>query len=71
MPKPMGRPPKRPEDRFVTRTYSVPPDLWAEVEQFIPVRERSPFIQACLRREVARRKREGERQQPSGQSSPE
>jgi hypothetical protein len=54
-----GRPPKAEQERFVKKSFRFPPDLWADVEQFIPAGERSSIIQDCLRRTVARRRREG------------
>src|SRR6187549_3182493 len=55
--KKMGRPSKPPEERSLTRTFKVPPDLWREVETYVPRGERSAAIQEALRRTVARYKR--------------
>jgi hypothetical protein len=52
-----GRPKKAPEERALVKTFSCPPDLWAEVEQYVPARERSAVIQKALKNAVARRKR--------------
>ena len=53
-----GRPAKAPEDRALTKTYSISPAQWAEVEEWIPEGERSRIIQEALRRAVVRRKKE-------------
>lgn len=39
-----GAPPKDPKEKYLKKRFSVPPDLWAEVEARIPERLRSRFI---------------------------
>lgn len=55
MARPVGT--GKPEgEKYIQRSFTCPPDLWAEVEEFIPARERSPVLQDALRREVKRRR---------------
>jgi hypothetical protein len=57
--KRIGRPPGtgKPEGKkYLVKTFSIPPDLWRDVEAFIPQGDRSPLIQECLKRAVRRRK---------------
>lgn len=54
-----GPQPKAEGERYVIRSYSLPPDLWEEVEERIPPRERSRVIQDALRKEVTKRRRSG------------
>jgi hypothetical protein len=48
---------KLPEDLFRKKALCFPPDLWAEVEELIPPRERSAVAAEAFRREVKRRRR--------------
>jgi hypothetical protein len=66
MEKRMGRPPKPEGTKSVVKTFSCSPELWAEVETFIPKRERSELIQECLAREVRQRRRKREKAQDEG-----
>lgn len=56
-------------EKYVVKAFSCPPDLWADVEAYIPVKERSALLQACLRREVAKRKREEVARGESGEAA--
>jgi hypothetical protein len=56
-----GPAPKPKEEKSVIKTFSCPPDVWAEVEANIPTRERSAIIQVCLKREAAQRARQKKR----------
>jgi hypothetical protein len=67
MKKPMGRPPKPEGEKYIIRSFACPPDLWDEVQQFIPPKERSQLIQGCLRREVAKQKRERGKEEGSAE----
>ena len=58
MPRPVGTG-KTPGTHYLTKTYSCPPDLWADVVEYIPVWERSAIIQKALRAAVIQRKRLG------------
>jgi hypothetical protein len=49
--------------RGILRSFKFPPDLWALVEENIPAGERTAIVQACLKREALRRKREAEKAQ--------
>jgi hypothetical protein len=64
-PKGTGKPPG---EKYVIKTFSCPPDLWDEVQEFIPLNDRSALIQGCLRREVAKRRRERGKAPESGES---
>lgn len=55
-----GPKPKPEEERFVMKSFRFPPELWAQVEAYIPRGERSAIIQDCLERAVKRRKRIGQ-----------
>jgi hypothetical protein len=54
-----GRPAKGPEEKYLQRSFKCPPDLWAEVEAWVPSGERSALIQEALRREVRKRRKWG------------
>jgi hypothetical protein len=53
---PRGRPPLDPSKKSVVRTYTLSPELAADVDEYIPEGTRSALIQRCLREEVARTK---------------
>ena len=46
---------KPPGEKFITRTLRWPPELWSEVEEHIPERERSEFIRQAVRDALFRR----------------
>jgi hypothetical protein len=46
---------KRAGPRFITRAIKWPPELWTEVEQRIPERERSAFIRQAVKDALIRR----------------
>jgi hypothetical protein len=53
----MGKrgPKAKPEgERYVTKSFKFPPELWAEVEEHIPKGQRSRLVQECLQRAAAR-----------------
>jgi hypothetical protein len=67
MARPVGT--GKPEgEKYIKRSFTCPPDLWAQVQAHIPERERSALIQGWLRREVARRKREGTAENTGGEA---
>lgn len=53
----MGRPPKAIGEKAVKKSFSFPPELWAEIELHIPEGERSGLVQQCLGKEAKRRKK--------------
>jgi metal-responsive CopG/Arc/MetJ family transcriptional regulator len=43
------------EEKFITRTLKWPPELWSEVEEHVPERERSEFIRQAVKDALMRR----------------
>lgn len=59
-----GRPPgtgKPPGEKFILRTFKLPPDLWERFVSVVPDRERSATIREYMEREI--KKRSGRRGQ--------
>ena len=52
---------KPPGTHYLTKTFTCPPELSAEVEEYIPPRERSAILQKALTAAVTERKRLGVR----------
>jgi len=46
------------DERSVKMSFTFPPELWKDVEEYTQPGERSRLVQECLRRTVQRRKRE-------------
>lgn len=46
---------KPPDEKYVTRSMKWSPELWAEVEEQIPERERSAFIRQAVKEALFRR----------------
>lgn len=56
-PKANGRPRKSAAGVTVRKNFSIAPDVWALVEQFIPDGERSALVEKALLREAQCRRR--------------
>jgi hypothetical protein len=59
MPRPKGTG-KPAGEKYVVKSFSLPPEVWAEVEAWVPVRERSRLVAECLKRAAAKARREKE-----------
>jgi hypothetical protein len=46
---------KPPDERYITRAVKWPPELWKEVEERIPERERSAFVRQAVKDALLRR----------------
>ncbi|MBI3912069.1 MAG: hypothetical protein HY320_14200 [Armatimonadetes bacterium] len=64
----MGRPPKPPGEKYISRQVRFPPALWAEVEESVPANERSAFIRRAVEWALRRIKRERSAAARSGET---
>jgi len=55
--KRMGRPPKLPEEIFITRSIRFPPALWQAFSALVPSGQRGKVILRLVEREVKRLRR--------------
>lgn len=46
---------KAPTERYVTKAMRWPPELWAEIEELVPERERAAFIRHAVKEALLRR----------------
>ena len=54
----MGRPSKPHGEKYETHSLKFPPSLWRELEELVPLGERSAVIHQALERELKRRRRQ-------------
>jgi hypothetical protein len=47
---------KPPGEKFLIKTFSVPPELWGEFVSLVPHKERSHTLCQYIQREVKRRR---------------
>jgi|GEM_PF-6917997 len=51
-----GRPSKPAGEKFILKTFKVPPDLWEQFAAVVPEQERAERIRTYMRKEIGKRK---------------